>query len=310
MSPHSSLRILSPAYGPLLAAIDPNLNDPLSILDERSPQLTGALRTIIHRVLEAGASTLATPTFGLRKLVESDYQLFGDALRRHSELLLECADPGVADFWLDFGPKSDCYRADLAPSRAEARDFHALQINAVDDLIYEQLLFETIPALHEAEGIALALKQADLTGVISFVLSPEGTLLCGTPLYDAINTIDRLTGNYQGLSFSMNCCSLAGAQLALQGCAQAGNAHRLTAFYPNATETPPWEIEESCATGTEYTPPVHEDPRARVAEILYLLSQFRTSIRTIGFCCGGTVETTREFSRQCFCLGCATMAAA
>ena len=72
----------------------------------------------------------------------------------------------------------------------EAFEFHSWQARKLAEAGVDVLLAATLPALSEAIGLAAALAATGKPYIVSFVVRPEGTLLDGTPLTDAIATID------------------------------------------------------------------------------------------------------------------------
>jgi len=81
------------------------------------------------------------------------------------------------------------------------RDIELDSFIAHSGMIYEQIksvaqsgvdfiMASTLPAFSEAMCIALALSKFNIPYIISFVVTPEGTLLDGTPVHEAIDKID------------------------------------------------------------------------------------------------------------------------
>jgi homocysteine S-methyltransferase len=89
--------------------------------------------------------------------------------------------------------RHDAYNPQLALSPEAARRFHSAQIEALASGGPDLILAATLPALSEAEGLALALSDAGGPYLLSFVIRPDGTLLDGTPLDAAMATIDDRT---------------------------------------------------------------------------------------------------------------------
>lgn len=88
------------------------------------------------------------------------------------------------------GCKNDCYRPDEALSINESESFHRWQI---EDLVrggVDYLLAATLPSISEAHGIAKAMCTTDKPYFISFVINRHGMLLDGTPLIEAVRTLD------------------------------------------------------------------------------------------------------------------------
>ncbi len=91
------------------------------------------------------------------------------------------------------GPKGDGYLPQQAPSAQQAERFHNPQIEALAESGVDFLIAKTLPSFDEARGIARAMARSELPYVLSFVVRPDGAILDGTPLADAIACIDRET---------------------------------------------------------------------------------------------------------------------
>ncbi len=88
------------------------------------------------------------------------------------------------------GPKNDCYKPELALSKRDAAAFHSWQAEELAAAGAELLIAQTMPAVCEALGMTEALGQTGLPFIISFVINRFGRVLDGTPLAEAIKTID------------------------------------------------------------------------------------------------------------------------
>lgn len=89
------------------------------------------------------------------------------------------------------GCRGDAYRPEEALDAREARVFHAWQADRLAEAGADFLIAITQPALSEALGLAGAMAATGVSSLVSFVVRPSGTLLDGTPLGDAIATIDK-----------------------------------------------------------------------------------------------------------------------
>ena len=104
--------------------------------------------------------------------------------------------------------RGDAYNPADALAVDEALEFHAWQAEKLADTGVDFLLAATLPAFSEATGLALALAATAKPYVLSFVVRPEGTLLDGTPLKDAIAAIDAPASPSFGLSDQLHPCLL------------------------------------------------------------------------------------------------------
>ena len=104
------------------------------------------------------------------------------------------------------GPKEDCYRADLSPETEEAEAFHLPQIEELAKSQAEFLLAQTMSSVREARGIARAMSRFEKPYLISFCARPDGSLLDGTRLDEAMAELDsdnRIKRKPEG--YSVNC---------------------------------------------------------------------------------------------------------
>jgi S-methylmethionine-dependent homocysteine/selenocysteine methylase len=100
--------------------------------------------------------------------------------------------------------RGDAYKPAEAMTSDAAGEFHTWQAEALAAAGVDFLLAATLPALSEAIGLARAQAATGLPYLISFVARPEGTLLDGTPLKEAISTIDT-TVSPRPLAYLINC---------------------------------------------------------------------------------------------------------
>jgi homocysteine S-methyltransferase len=104
------------------------------------------------------------------------------------------------------GPRSDCYRPDLAPSTEEAIVFHRPQIEALAATNVDFLLAQTLPSVTEAVGIATLMSATGKPYIISFCTGIHGRVLDGTALPDAMQRIDALfPQDGRPLGYFVNC---------------------------------------------------------------------------------------------------------
>lgn len=120
------------------------------------------------------------------KNVNADCVKFLDNIRnRYKDKTTELLIGGLV------GCRGDAYNPQDALSYEEAYNFHRIQVKELSEAGVDFLLATTLPAFSEAHGIAKAMAESDCEYIISFVIRPDGTILDGTSLYDAISTIDN-----------------------------------------------------------------------------------------------------------------------
>lgn len=173
--------------------------------------------------------------------------------------------------------RGDCYRAEEGLSVNEAETFHAWQAERLAEGGADFVMAATLPAVGEAEGLARALGRVGLGALISFIIRPDGTVLDGTPLPEAMARLDdRCSPNPIG--FMVNCVhpnTLDGALAGREFSTAAIN--RLLGLQANSSDLPFEQLEGSSATvGDE--PAVWAEAMARAGR--------RWGLRIMGGCCG------------------------
>ena len=98
------------------------------------------------------------------------------------------------------GCRGDAYKPREALNAAEAETFHSPQIRGLIEGGVDFLFAATLPAFSEALGLARAM--ASHPALISFVIRPQGTLLDGMDLAEAILRIDDVA---PPLGYGINC---------------------------------------------------------------------------------------------------------
>ncbi len=102
------------------------------------------------------------------------------------------------------GPKNDCYQPEQALSAEAADAFHQWQIEELAQAGVDCIIAQTIPAVSEGLGMAQALARSGIPAIISFVINRNAQVLDGTPLIDAIETIDSSLAT-PPLGYMVNC---------------------------------------------------------------------------------------------------------
>ena len=248
-----------------------------------------ALETICRQYLEIGRKydlplLLSTPTWraGRERIAaagNAGRDLNGDNFRFLDALRRECGDYSRNVYICGLmSCRGDAYRPDEALPSDEARDFHAWQARALAAAGVDLLLAATLPALSEAIGLAQALAATGLPYMISFVAHPEGTLLDGTPLKDAVAAIDSQAAP-PPLAYLINCTH---ASIFRRAVAHKQNSspvvrERVIGLLANTAALSPEELDT--ITGL-----VEEAPELFGADVAAL--QTEMGLRILGGCCG------------------------
>jgi homocysteine S-methyltransferase len=172
------------------------------------------------------------------------------------------------------GPRSDCYRPDLAPSADEAEAFHRPQIEELAGTGIDFLLAQTLPSVVEAAGIARAMSQTGTPFLISFCTGTDGNVLDGTPLPEAMARIDAMfLPESRPAGYFVN-CTHPGFLLAAY---RPGELARLIGIQANGSSRDVTRLDGSAAT-------VADPVEAWAASMLELHHEHQVPI--LGGCCG------------------------
>jgi homocysteine S-methyltransferase len=192
--------------------LDPHIVNAAFIYDQEK---RAALETIYRQYLDVGFSSglpllLSTPTWRAsreriktagyegREVNEDNYRFLDDLRRTYGAYADRVAICGLMSC------RGDAYNPSERLSEDDARTFHAWQARKLAETGVDFLLASTLPALSEATGLASAQAATGKPYIISFVFRPDGTLLDGTPLKDAVSAIDAKV-NPRPLAYMCNC---------------------------------------------------------------------------------------------------------
>jgi homocysteine S-methyltransferase len=144
--------------------------------------------------------------------------------------------------------------------------------------------------LSEATGLALALAATGSPYVISFVVRPEGTLLDGTPLKDAIAAIDAAV-TPRPLAYLINCTHASFARAALTHEVNSSPLvrERIIGLLANTAALSP-EALNDCSSLVE------EDPAVFGRSVAGLHREL--GLKILGGCCGTDDRHIRALAAQ------------
>jgi S-methylmethionine-dependent homocysteine/selenocysteine methylase len=102
------------------------------------------------------------------------------------------------------GPRGDGYDPGQAMRQEEAEIYHTNQIRTFSDAGADMVTAITMTSANEAVGVTRAAQQAGLPSAISFTVETDGRLPTGQGLKEAIEEVDRSTGNAPAY-YMINC---------------------------------------------------------------------------------------------------------
>lgn len=158
--------------------------------------------------LMGGLDYRASPDWASKLGISSD--ALADFQLRSIEFLRDVARPFAGQvpevlFAGVVGPRGDAYGRDGTITADEAEEYHAVQLatlrQAGVDLV-SAMTFNNVP---EAVGVARAAAGAGLPLSLSFMVDSDGRLTTGTPLHEAVATVDELAGDARPDFYGINC---------------------------------------------------------------------------------------------------------
>jgi len=185
------------------------------------------------------------------------------------------------------GPRGDAYKPEEALSKVDAESFHANQLSALAEAGVDFLYAATLPALSEAEGIAVAMSKFGLPYMLSFVIRPEGTLLDGTPLGKALDRIDNSVAT-PPTGYAVNCVH---PKIFASGMSALDQSHRkrILSYQANTANLRPEELEGSVEL-------ISEEPDV-LAELM-VNSQHSFHTLFMGGCCGTDTRHIEQLAQK------------
>lgn len=209
-----------------------------------------------------------------------DAVALADANRRGIGLLLEVREqletpttPIVVSG--NLGPRGDGYRPDARMSVAQARDYHAPQIETFAATDADMLGAFTMNYVEEAVGIALAARAARMPLALSFTLETDGKLPSGQTLVEAIERVDAESDEHP-VYYMINCAHPTHFEGMLDEL--GAKARRVRGLRANASRRSHAELDAS--TDLDAGDPVELGGEYRA------LSRKLPALTVVGGCCG------------------------
>ncbi|MCU0285420.1 MAG: homocysteine S-methyltransferase family protein [Acidobacteria bacterium] len=188
--------------------------------------------------------------------------------------------------------KGNAYSPVEALSKQDAAVFHREQAGELAISKVDFIKAATLPAISEAYGIAAAIAAQRIPYILSFVVRPDGTLLDGTPIYEAIEMIDSEI-QPKPVFYMINCVHPGIFSQALrQECNSSRNVtDRILGFQANTSAKSPHELDNLSYLDTM---PAEEFGSKMVA----LYKEFR--IKVLGGCCGTDARHIKAIAKNLF----------
>ncbi len=219
---------------------------------------------------------------GLVRLNHEAVALLEDVRLRHAT----AASPIVISGCI--GPRGDGYVAGELMTVAEARQYHAVQVEAFADAGVDLVTAITMTNRPEAIGIVEAAREAGLPVVISFTVETDGTLPSGEALGAAVEAVDAATDSYVAY-FMVNCAHPDHVAPALDP--GAAWTRRLGGLRANASRMTHAELD--VAEELDRGDPIE------LADLYRALRAIHPQLRVVGGCCGTDHTHIAAISAAC-----------
>ena len=235
-------------------------------------QPTGIPFLVFTSTWRATSERLSPKGFDVQQVNKDNVQFLLTLRKEHPEVEDRMYIGGL------IGCRGDAYKPEEALSEPEAHTFHRPQAEALINGGVDFLFASTLPAMSEALGIARVFSSITNDYILSFIVRPDGTLLDGTSLHDAISAIDTLVSP-PPLAYMINCVHPRIFALAIYNSihSSAYVRSRILGLQANTSEKTPEELDR-----------LHELDTAEPLPFAQELESLRTScgIRLLGGCCG------------------------
>lgn len=186
------------------------------------------------------------------------------------------------------GPRGDGYSPSNVMSAADARQYHAAQVQIFSETDADMVTAITMNYVDEAIGITQTARSVDMPVVISFTVETDGKLPTGQTLKDAIGRVDEATDSTPAY-YMINCAHPTHFEGALV--ADEHWSQRIRGLRANASTKSHAELNDS--TELDEGDPVELGRQHRA-----LLDRLK-NINVFGGCCGTDHRHVEEICKAC-----------
>jgi len=186
------------------------------------------------------------------------------------------------------GPRGDGYQPGHTMTIEEAEAYHRVQIAVFSDTEADMVSAMTLNYVEEAIGICRAARAHDMPVVISFTVETDGRLPTGQNLGDAIETVDRETGNTP-IYYMINCAHPTHFEQAIaRGETWVQRVHSVRA---NASQCSHAELDAATELDAGNPDELGQQYRALMGKM--------PNLRILGGCCGTDHRHIEAIVHQC-----------
>lgn len=245
------------------------------------------VQEIHQEYIRAGAEIITANTFRTNKrtfqianIKDQSKELTGLAVKLANEAIKK--EKTNHKVWIagSIAPLEDCYRPDLVPEKQELKSEHKDHIKNLVHAGVDILLIETMNTIIEAEYALIAASKYKLPIILSFVVTPQNTLLSGESLKQAVD----LAKKYMVSALMINCTPVAYISDALKKIKELSDIP--IGVYANIGH-----VDDE--KGWESTHDVSPEAYANQAELW-----IKAGARIVGGCCGTTPDYITEILKK------------
>lgn len=206
---------------------------------------------------------------GLREMLHKCIDFLRDVARPYADQIPRIAIAGCV------GPRGDAYSLNRDITAEQAEEYHATQIDTLNDCRVDLVWAATINNIPEAVGISRAAASAGLPVNMSFTLDSSHRLKSGPSLKEAIEATDAEAGAARPDSYGINCSHPAEFEPALE----AGDwTRRIRSLRPNAAKMDKLSL---CKLGH-----IEEGDPEELGQMMGDLARRYPEVDIWGGCCG------------------------
>ena len=186
--------------------------------------------------------------------------------------------------------KGDAYNPEETLSKDESKLFHLIQAKQLAESKVDFIKAATLPAISEAYGIASAISIQNIPYILSFVITSEGTILDGTPIFKAIELIDSEI-NPKPLFYMVNCVhpTIFEKSMSKEFNFSKKISNRILGFQANTSSLSPKELDNLSYLDTS-------DPE-EFGQLMFSIHK-KFGIKVLGGCCGSDNRHIQEIAKR------------
>lgn len=244
------------------------------------------VRTIHEDYIKAGADIIITNSFrtNVRTLDKIGLGELSTPLTNLAVKLAKEAreNSGREDVIIagDIAPLEDCYTPSLVPSEKELLEEHRRSADDLAKAGVDIIQIETVGTFQEGLAVAKAAHETGLDFILSFICNPEGNLLSGESLEEAVQAISA----FNPIALTTNCRAPKIIEAAVYKLLKLTD--KPVGVYANGVGCPAdefgWEFCETGVSAEEY--------------LEYAKKWINDGVTLIGGCCGTTPEYIKLIS--------------